>query len=542
MKKYTPLPAGIAFVTIVVGALEWLALKKTGGHFCYPLDDPFIHMALAKNVALHGNWGINANDWTSTSSSPLFTILLSLLFKVFSINVYMPMVLSCGGTLLALVVMQRELNRHSSLTTVNQGLLIIGTIIIGTIPAMTLLGMEHTLQIAFVLLFVHAVASVLTSAKGEPPREGDPPFAGHRVGRPPGAAHPMMDWTLVWQASLCAGLMTFTRYETSFLVAGAFLMLVLQRKFKAAVIIALAGALPIILFGLVSVSKGAYFIPNSVMIKGNQNITYLLNGGVTIIEKTGAFAGLFVIALLLAWQKIRVDNKDRDFWILCLFLFGAAMHAITVTLSWFYRYEAYLIVLGTLHVGKMLLYWLQENGWRGVRRQCAVFVITLALLYSLPVRGLNSLRNSVRAIYNIYEQQYQMGLFLKTYYYQQTVAANDIGAISYYADLNTIDLWGLGNNQVMKARKYQYWNNGFLQGLVHDTHTRVAVIYDSWFDKDLSKPWYKVATWELPYVYSCGDIKVSFYGMTNAEADTLEGNLKTFQAQLPKDVKVEYSR
>jgi len=410
--------------------------------------------------------------------------------------------------------MQKELRKHTALTTVNQGLLIIITLLVGTVPAMTLLGMEHSLQIAFVLLFVHAAATVLSGgARGD-----------------------------LLKAALWAALMTFTRYETAFIVGGAFLLLATQRKFKAACIIAFAGALPILLFGLYSLAKGGYFIPNSVMIKGNQNLTYLLNGGVTIIEKTGAFAGLFVIALLLAWQKLQAGAKDRDFWILCLFLFGCAMHAITVTLSWFYRYEAYLMVLGTLHVGKILLYRLQQNGWSGIRRHFATIVVAIVLLYSLPVRGLNALRNSVRAIYNVYEQQYQMGQFLKAYYYTQTVAANDIGAISYYANLKTIDLWGLGNNEVMKARMHKYWDNDFLQKLTAQNNTRIALIYDSWFDKDLTKPWFKVATWQLPYAYSAGDAKVSFYGMTKAEAAELKNNLKTYESNLPGDVKVEYYR
>lgn len=513
MKKYTPLLAGLAFIAVTVAALEYLALKKTGGHFCYPLDDPFIHMALAKNIVLHGNWGINAQGWTSTSSSPLFTILLALLFKL-SINAYMPFLLSSLGTLLILLAMQKELARHTDLTTGNQALLAVVTLLVGTVPAMTLLGMEHTLQIAFVLLFVHSAATVLSGGTRR-------------------------DLQL---AALWAALMTFTRYETSFIVGGAFFLLATQRRFKEAFLIALAGALPILLFGLLSVGKGGYFIPNSVMIKGNQNMTYLLNGGLTIVEKTGAFAGLFVVALLLAWQKLQQGKKDRDFWILCLFLIGCCMHAATVTLSWFYRYEAYLIVLGSFHVGKLLLYRLQQNGWSGIRRHLATTLVAILLLYNLPIRGLNALRNSVRAIYNVYGQQYQMGQFLKTYYYRQTVAANDIGAISWYADLNTVDLWGLGNNEVMKARMHHYWNNDFLQQLAQKTNTRIAIIYDSWFDKDLAKPWYKVAAWRAPYAYSVGDATVSFYAMSPAEAAGLTTKLKEFQPRLPADVTVEYAR
>jgi hypothetical protein len=408
--------------------------------------------------------------------------------------------------------MQKELNRHSALSVSNQAICILTALIIGTIPAMTILGMEHTLQTAFVLLFVHNVASVLTSTKKEQ----------------------------LWQTCAWAALMTITRYETSFLVLGAFLLLLTQKKLKEAIIISFAGALPIILFGLYSISKGGYFIPNSVMIKSNQSFIYLLNGGSNIVEKTGAFGGLFIVGLLLAFQKITAKRYDRDFWILCLFLFGVIMHAVSVSLSWFYRYEAYLIVLGTFHIGKMILYWLQQNGWQGVRKQLAVTAIGIVLLYSLPVRGLNSLRNSIRGIYNIYEQQYQMGMFMKQFYLNQTVAANDIGAISYYGQLKTIDLWGLGNNEAMMARKHNNWNSAFLQQLVTDNNTKLAVIYDSWFDKDLSAPWVKVATWTVPYQYTVGDATVTFYSIDKTAAGTLKNNLKTFEPQLPSDVKAAY--
>jgi hypothetical protein len=38
-------------------------VKDTGGHFIYPLDDPYIHLALAENLA-HGHYGINATEFS----------------------------------------------------------------------------------------------------------------------------------------------------------------------------------------------------------------------------------------------------------------------------------------------------------------------------------------------------------------------------------------------------------------------------------------------------------------------------------------------
>jgi len=512
MKKYLPLAAGVSFIAVIVAVLEYVSIKKTGGHFCYPLDDTFIHMAVAKNLVLHGNWGITPNGFVSTSSSPLFTIVLSVFFKLFSVNILMPFVISCAGSLLMLVAMQRELNGYSSLTTFSKSLCILLTLLVGAVPALTLLGMEHTLQIAFTLFFVHSVAGLLTGQ--------------HRLN--------------LWKAATWAALMTATRYENASFVMAAFALLAWQKRFVPAVVTAIAGALPLLLFAVYSKMHGGDYIPNSILIKGNQNFKYFLNGGTSLLQATGTISGIIFVSMIIAFRKLQAKKLDRDCWILCMLIIAGLMHSVFASFGWFYRYEAYLIVLGSFHLLKMALQWWQVNGWSGIKRQIIPVGMLAIIFYSLPVRGLNSFRNSIRAIYNIYEQQYQMGLFLKEHYKEQTVAANDVGAISFMADLNTVDLWGLGNNEVANARKHNYWNSGFLQKLVRDNHTRVAVIYDSWFDKDLPAQWVKVATWEMPYNYICGDIKVTFYGITPDEAGLLKTNLQSFSAQLPKDVKVEY--
>ena len=492
--------------------MEYAALKITGGHFCYPLDDTFIHMVVSKNLALYGNWGITPTGFVSTSSSPLFTIVLALFFKLFSVNIIMPLVISCAGTLLMLLAIQKELNNHSSLSVFNKVACVVITLITGAIPALTLLGMEHTLQIAFTLFFVHSVASLLTDSQKNNFLQ-----------------------TVLW-----AALMTATRYENVFFIMAAFALLAWQRNFKAAILIAAAGALPLLLFGIYSKLHGGYFIPNSVLIKGNQNFKYFLNGGTSIIEATKSISGIIVVALIIALKKLQANKYDRDFWILSMLVIAGLMHSALASFGWFYRYEAYLIVLGTLHISKIGLQWLQDNGIKAISKHIIPVGVYAILLYSLPVRGLNSFRNAIRAVYNIYEQQYQMGTFFQQYYKGQTVAANDIGAISFMADLNTIDMWGLGNNEIANARKNSYWNNEFLRKMVAAKHTRIAVMYDSWFDKDLPNQWVKCATWEMPYNYICGDIKVTFYGITESEAALLKTNLSAFASQLPPDIKVEY--
>jgi hypothetical protein len=512
MRRNISLLAGVVFLVGLVAALVLLTLKKTNGVFCYPLDDTFIHMAVAKNVALHGNWGINANEWVSTSSSPFFTALLAFFYKLTGLSVYTPLLLSLAGGILIVVAMQKELNRHTTLSIRNKILVIILTLLLGAVPSLSALGMEHTFQIAFTLFFVHHCASV---------------FADNRS----------INSTIA--AAIFGALMVITRYENAFLVASACGLLFLTGRFKSAVIIGFISALPIILFGLYAVSKGGLFIPNSIQIKVRQNYKQLLNGGSALLEVASSISGLILLAAFAIVNRFRKQQFDRSLWILSIFFFAALMHAVFGGFGWFYRYEAYLIVLACFHLLILAFEWMQVTGWKN-RSFLAVSAIAILFTFNLPLRGMNALRNYIRSSYNIYEQQYQMGLFMKKYYNGKTIAANDIGAISYLADVNVVDLWGLGDNEVTRARKAGIWTPAFLQSLVQKKNASVAVVYESWFTPELLNHWQKTGTWEVSYSFMLGDTKVTFYAIDKNEAAQLKNNLVAFNAQLPKDIKVEY--
>lgn len=511
--KNSPFISGSIFLLATVAVLEFITLKKTNGIFCYPLDDTFIHMAVAKNAALYGNWGVSSNEWVSTSSSPFFTALLTLSYVLFGLSVYAPFLLSLVGAFLLLAAMQGELNKNTSLLNWHKIVCILITLFVGAIPSLAGLGMEHTFQIAFTLLFVHSCATVLTEKN--------------------------FNVSLIRLTALWGACMVFTRYENAFVVAGACSLIFLQKRYKAALIIGVISAMPILLFGLYAVSKGGLFIPNSIQIKVRDNYKLLLNGGIAMLEVAASISGLLVLAVFFVLNKLRHQQTGRSFWILSIFILSGLIHSVFGGFGWFYRYEAYLIVLGSFHLLIILFQWHNDTPKKITKPNILFIAIALLFTFNLPLRGMNALRNFVRSTYNIYEQQYQMGLFIKKYYNNHTIAANDIGAISYLADLNTIDLWGLGNNEVTIARKGGYWNAAYLQSLVTKNNTSIAVIYESWFDKELTGKWKKVGTWEVSYSFMLGDTKVSFYAIDPREAAKLKENLVLFNALLPKDIKVE---
>lgn len=511
-----PFFSGAIFLLAIVALLEYVTLYKTNGVFCYPLDDTFIHMAVAKNAALYGNWGITPTEWVSTSSSPFFTGLLALMYRVFGINVYFPFMLGIAGAILMMVAMQRELNSFTYLSSSTKSLIIILTVFLGAVPSLAALGMEHTFQIAFTLFFVHSCASVFPDSPGNNKN--------------------------IFIAAIWGALMVFTRYENAFVVVAACGLLLVNNRLKAFIIIGLISALPILLFGLYAVSNGGLFIPNSIQIKVRDNYKQLLNGGIAMLEVAASISGLIVIAVYVILKKLHQQQLDRTFHILAIFVLSSLMHAVFGGFGWFYRYEAYLIVLGCFHLLIVFFEWYADK--QVATNKQYLFYIAFALLFTfnLPFRAGNSLRNFVRSTYNIYEQQYQVGLFMKKYYDKQTIAANDIGAMSFLTEMNIVDLWGLGNNEVTIARKGGYWNAAFLQSLVKKDKVTVAVVYESWFDKELTGNWKKVGTWEVSYSFMLGDTKVSFYVIDPNDAGKiaqLKSNLIAFKTALPKDIKVE---
>ena len=133
-----------------------------------------------------------------------------------------------------------------------------------------------------------------------------------------------------------------------------------------------------------------------------------------------------------------------------------------------------------------------------------------------------------------------MGNFLQQYYNTDTIAVNDIGAVAYFSKSSIIDLWGLANMQVAKAKKENTATPEFLNTVTHNDNVKFAIVYDSWFDSSLRKNWNKVATWQIQNNVICGDATVSFYAVKPGSDSLLKTNLAAYERLLPKDVTVKY--
>jgi hypothetical protein len=529
----------LAALFIPVIYIESAIVRQTGGTFMYPLDDVYIHMSVAKNFAFYHTWGMDRFEFSSASSSLLYTLLLAGAFRLFSVSVTIPFIINCLAATGLVVVVQRWLRRQG-VGVYGQLLILPGVVLFTPLPILVVSGMEHTLQCLFFFLFVTGFSEWLE-------REG-----GDRLPWP----------LLLWAMGCC-----FIRYEGLFPVGIAGLLLMSRRKWGAAFLLGAAAILPLFVFGVYSVTKGSYFLPNSVLLKSDglkpslsgiaSYIENILVQRLTIVKTDGLAKGVPRPGIsLLATQRLlvflpvvalifrrRLQEFVRYGYFLILLTGTALLQLCLASTGWLYRYEAYLIFSTVVILGVLLARYgkgvVEEIGKRWAM---VGFVLmgSFALLFPFVLRSSAAFTKTATAAVNIHQQQYQMGTFLGKYYDSSAVAVNDIGVVSWFSRAHNVDLWGLGSLAVARSRKQGYWTPEFLDSLCRRDGVKLAIVFSSWFDDRLLNKWTKVANWKIPDNVICGDDNVTFYTLERADASGLLDKLKQYSSQLPAEVTVTY--
>jgi hypothetical protein len=538
VRRFFPLIAayGIAAAGVAVSIL--LILRATGGRFIYNLDDAYIHLAIAKHIVQNGIWGVTPYGFTSSSSSILWPLLLAGAFRVLGVREILPFLIALAAAVILIAVLYREWTRRGQSPAWVLGMLVAWMLFLPLGPIL-FNGMETMLA---------ALASVALAAAA----------VRYLAAEKPGRLIPLC---------LLAALASAARYEGCFIAAVVYLLLVLRHRPKAAFWIGLSAALPVVLYGIYSVRQGWSFLPNSVLIKRSGieisspaavwDVVSRPFQPITDISalRLPVWQTLAVILLVLLLLRARTAPL-RGFWDdrllpAIIFLAVAGLHSIAITGETFFRYQAYLNALGIWAIGCVGL---PVVDWAGLRRRpaAAAGAACAAVLLAVPLISFaaQAVWKTPLASRNIWQQQYQMGLFLREYYPQGHVAANDIGAIDFLADLHLTDLFGLASRPVMQAKLGAAWHGdmaGTLERLTAEDNARIAVLYDNWFDPDpatgrasVPAQWVRVAAWTIPDNVVCGGATVTWYAVIPQEADALRSALEDYSAGLPAGVAVQY--
>jgi energy-coupling factor transporter transmembrane protein EcfT len=214
---------------------------------------------------------------------------------------------------------------------------------------------------------------------------------------------------------------------------------------------------------------------------------------------------------------------------LCLMLYAGAP-----------RYEAALVGCSVIICCTLVVKYTTISGIRSITGKAWVKVIVGCFVVApLFLRSWYGFGRASLAAISIYDQQVQMGHFVHQYYDHDAIAFNDIGAVSYFAHGNNLDLWGLGDITVARRRKKHQDTPAFLDSLSRSRKVKIAILFQEPF-YNLLQRWTKVASWTIPYNNASYSKSVFFYAVDSTDAPALASNLKKYQPSLPEGVVVKY--
>ena len=512
-------PSVVTYLAIVI-ALAAAITARTGGTLVYPLDDTYVHMAIAKHAAVDGVWGVTSEHFTSASSSPLWTALLAVMYAVFGVSDAAPLALN--------VVIGMALLGSAYRLLIDAGLPAIAAVpwslivlFAGTVPTLTMIGMEHTLHALVTLWLIVLAARRVTGERSA---------------------------TSLVALIVCAALAPLARYEGMFAVACVAIALATVRRWGDAFVVAAAGALPIVAFGLWSISQGGFLIPNSVLLKGvmppltvaGVAQLFVFWPALTALAATphlaSLLAGVLVLALLPA-----VDSRRRERRIGALIFAGCVLlHMQFARAGWFFRYESYLMVSGTVLAASLAqrVAWTKLVPSRGRMLAGAAGLAILALA-ALPIarRSFTAIRLVPGAASNIFEQHYQIAAFLDQHYAGRRIAVNDVGAIGYFADVKLLDVYGLASSEIAALKRRGDYTSQKVGELATRSGVDIAVIYPSWLAEYGGIPagWEKAGAWGVADNLVLGESAASFFAVGGSR-DELAHHLAAYGRRLPPTV------
>ncbi len=524
----------VALLSVLIAAAEWsYGQYLCDWEFCYPLDDTYIHLALARQLAETGTWGFDPGVPTFSSSSPLWTLLLAVATKLFGVHVHIPLVLSYLFSFASILIAFR----FWRVTFVPMWFAAVsGIVLVLVIPFITLanLGMEHGLHFCLVeaLLF----SSWLCLAKEQ------------------------LSGVDVAGLAIYSALATAARYETLFIVAPLAVILIMRRRPLAGASVFAAAFVPVVVFGLYSISCGRPFFPISLLLKANVGDGAIIRGICGLYGKVSPYSiHVYVAVALLLIAAIR---RKTDCIVAALsFVFAVAIvgHVVFASIGWLYRYEAYLIggafTLLPAAIASSVPARMSEflsspqcdaKSFGGAVRKVASLGLCIGVGFPFVARGFKANFDTVAAMNEIHGQQMQMARIfaLLTEEKRGAVAINDIGCMELYSGVHILDFWGLGSPDIADAIMQQrLFSIDMLADLFAKHGVRYFALYEAPFSTARNLPNVRLVAKLVrngPYVVCAGDV---FLGVTNeSDVESFTRHLREFEKKLPGNVSLMFVR
>jgi len=500
------------FGAILIGFISVLVLNR--GVFTYMLDDPYIHLAVAEELAKSGHYGVNPVEVSAPCSSPLWPFLMVPFARLPGFTL-VPLILSTAVAFItALLAVGRVRKLLPPKADDRSGAMLRAAAVIGFLLAtnaigLVFTGMEHSLQ---VLLAVLVAEGMLRLAEQSPPGK----------------------WFY-----LAVVIGPWVRYENMALSLAALILCFALGRRRQAILLGVTTIAGLALFSGYLLSMSLSPIPASITAKSTfvgespivailKNLKNSINLGRGTIVALGV---ALLVGMALAWRGERAWRIAAA----CLALAGL-LHLVAGAYGWVNRYEIYILAALIWGLAAITGRILKDAQIHPSRR------LGWALLPLVPIIGFPYLFGLVvlpLAANNIYEQQYQMHRFAVDYW-GKPVAVNDLGYVGFRNDQYVLDLWGLASPLALRARM-NHEDPTWMNVLSEKHDVGLAMIYSAWFS-DLPLGWKKVGVLRLSRkLITPAGSEVSIYATKPEFVPEITQSLIRFRESLPQAGMLEIS-
>jgi hypothetical protein len=438
-----PLFGILSGLAAVLAAEIACALLMTHGHFIYPADAAYTHLALAQQIT-QGTYGLYPGEPSAPSSTILYPALLALL-QPLGLGTMLPLVLNVASTLATgafAFLLARECGVPVHRVAPSRLVLLTAVIAVALdLPGLAILGIEHSLHIAMTVAYLLGLVRFV------------------RRGR--------CDW---WWF-VCILIQPIIRFEAAGMLVADALIFVAFRRYGYALATLVIGVILVGGYSLFLYSLGLPLLPSSVLSRSDwSNAALVSHSGLftvisTIVENLyanlrsfGAAQMLGGVALAMPWLgwiwadlwKRPPAKSDQVKLVTLAFMAFVTMTQLTGgRLDWVPpRYEAYVLVLNLC--GLAIIFRERVSAWCEFATWPRIVAFCLALLMIFSGYASQFLFIPARAGKE-YEGPYQLQRFL-TEFYNRPVAANFIGYINFENPNYVMDLSGLSSEPARQAR------------------------------------------------------------------------------------------
>ncbi|MCS6802885.1 MAG: hypothetical protein RMM58_11855 [Chloroflexota bacterium] len=463
-RKRTSAPVRLTPSGVVVGAYLGsvalslvIALGLSGGRFAYSLDDPYIHLELARSIA-RGHYGVNPGEVSSPASSALWPFLLAP-FAALGVEEFVPLVAGIGFSAatarLVVAVVERALPGVSFRRRAGVVILALAIILATNLIGLALNGMETSLQ---VLLAGLALLGLL--------RERE-------TGRVDGWLAP----------ALILG--PLVRYENLALTVPAVGYLLLRRQAMAALVTLGGVLLTLGAFTAFLLLLGQGPLPTSVLAKSGlaagSGLHNWLADQLTTSLRAQPFVPGWMLILAISWLA---GSADRPLigWLLA----AATLQIVAGRWGWMGRYEMYLMLplylVVTLVISPLLRPFVDR---RPPLYLAAAVILTLVVTARTGVYPTLVTPPMMANVAHEHGTLHRIAVA-----YGRPVGVNDLGWVSYRNDAYVLDFWGLASREALTRRLV---GGDWMDSLAERYGVQLVLIYDEWFP-ERPKSWIRVAT------------------------------------------------